>query len=470
MCIGDSRTRGRIHGLRLCAASLVLGACGGEESESPAEGLLAEVSRAANALVAGRIGGTVAAANDVTVEVLPHRNGDIEAVLVDANGSLVSDAQQVEVEVMGEDGQPQTVTLTWDRATNRYLGKAPGKLAADTSATVRFSKQNTPHTAQIARVHTAPSAASHGGTIVVAADHSAEVAPQPDGSVHAWIEGPEGDVEGQLDGDVRVWVQGADGAAHTVSLEWNAELGAHVGRPATQVTWAPGPLAIEVDAGGRVSRSRVERVVVAGAPAHGGDVVVVGDYRVEVVPQEDGRILAYAVDVEGNPVERRTTLHVQLGADRVEHRLRWDGDVGAYVVRVDPTIDVSVAPIGVVVSHQGRRHRGGISVRHGHVRGWHHRRAEARVRLPGAQVRVDEHPGLMLGHGMHGGLRIEGPAVRVRGPGHSIMVNTGGHSVMVRAGRPGGSVRVRAGSRGHSVMARSRGGMGMGMASVMIRF
>ena len=428
---------------------------------------------ARSALGLARIGGTVVPSDGLMVEVLPRQDGYVEALVVGPDGEVVETAE-VQVQLQGDDGNMHPTTLRWDPGEGRYVGRVEAgvEVAVAGPVDVAVTKDGESHRGHAAKLAAAPAAASHGGTVVVAGDFSAEVIAKPDGTVTAYVAGPEGEVRG-AGPTVEVSLKGQDGALHPVELDWDAQAGAYVGRPAAEVSWQPGPMQLAVVVDGRRRDTRVEHVPLAPPPAHEGSVVVAGDYTVEVVPaDEEGQLKAYVLDDGGAPVQAGAEVHVVVGPERRPATLVWSADAGAFVGDVDARIDVAAAPVGVVVVRGGRRHRGAITVTHARpLRRWHRRRVRVAASMPPLPP---HHPPAV---GLRAQGRVPGPgaSLMVRGPGGRVSIMAPGGSIMVRG--PGvsimgpsvmGSLRVRGPRppRG-SAMVRVRGPGGSARVSVM---
>ncbi|MAQ18820.1 MAG: hypothetical protein CMN30_28990 [Sandaracinus sp.] len=448
----------------LALSTAPLGACGDDAPTATT----AESPGLFDALLS-RMGGVVVPTTDedLFVEIIPEVDGKISALVLDEDGEIQQGGAAVQVQVAGNDGTPHPVTLQWDAVAGRYVGQVEGDVELSTgpmAVTVTRDGEE-PAVGQVPMVATAPTP-THGGRVVVAGEYAAEVVPAGDGTIHAYVDGPEVGAGGAA--AVQVEVQGTDGAPHPVVLAYDADAHHYVGRLEGEVRVAPGPLGFTVIRDGRPRRTRLHRVVAVG-PQHGGDVVVAGEYAVEVVPSADGTIDAWVVGEE--PVADGAEVVVTVGRERRPVTLVWSADAGHFVGAVDADVRIARAPIGVAVVHGGVYHHGAILPRYTvAVRDtW-----GVRVR-PSAEVRVHGHPhggppglrfnpGLMKGHGR---VDIRGPHVDVRGP-----------SAMVRVHGPGGHVRVRGPSgmvsvRGPGGHARIRGGMvsvrGGGMGGVRIR-
>ncbi|MCB9604126.1 MAG: hypothetical protein H6720_27705, partial [Sandaracinus sp.] len=470
------------------------GCGGGEEAAAELNQAAADLSAAvANAAPAtannftGRIGGQVAVAGGFAVEVLPIRDGSVQAVIMDGSGAVVSNIPEITVQVQTAAGGTAPVTLRFDAALQRYVGALPegSAIAPSTSVAVSFSKDGQEVSANVAKMASAPAVASHGGTVVVVGEMSAEVVAKPD-QVIAWVEGPDGQVSGG-DAEVTVMVPVVDAPPAPVTLVWSAEFAAYVGTPTVAV--APGPITFTVEQNDTTYRTSVASVPVVRPPSHEGTVVVAGDYSVEVVPDDGGQLKAYVVDVGGAPVTADATVNVTVGADHTPVTLTWDAAANCYVGAVEPTIDVAAAPIAVAVVHRGRRVRGGVHVHHvPRLSRWHEHRAEVLVERgnppawapavglrarEGADVRVRvDAPGLrgpaasVMVQGPGANVRVQAPGVgvSVMGPGGAVRVVGPGGGVNVVG--PGGAVRVTGPGGGVSVMAP--GVSVMGGASVMV--
>ncbi len=435
----------------VCGALLAIAGCG-DDDETP--GTTAASPGLLDNLLS-RMGGTIIPTSDeeLFVEVVPHVDGKISALVLDADGDVVEGDGTVDVQLSGQDGP---VTLRWDAVAGAYMGQTDGdaEIASGPMSVSVNRDGEPPAVGQLEAVASAPTPA-HGGRVVVAGEYAAEIVPHADGAIHAYVEGPN--VGRNTPTAVQVEVQGTDGAPHPVILSYDPGERRYVGQLSADVTLAPGPMGFTVIADGRPRRTRVRRVVAVG-PAHGGDVVVAGDYAVEVVPHDDGTIDAWVVGEE--PVEDGAEVIVTVGRERRPVTLVWSADAGHFVGAVPEPVRIARAPVGVTVVHHGHHHHGAVLPRYTVAV---HDTWGVRVR-PSAEVRLHGHPhggppgwranpGLMKGHGR---IDIRGPSAMVRVHGPSGMVRINGPSGMVHLRGPMGHVRVR----GPGGMAHVRGPMG----------
>ncbi len=104
----------------VCAASLLLAACGSDEQEADIAPIAAAPS--AVAVPGASHGGTVVAAGPQQVEVVPSQDGTVSAYVVSPEPPPPGQTQ-ITVQVPANDGQTHPVMLVWDPAQQRYLGR-----------------------------------------------------------------------------------------------------------------------------------------------------------------------------------------------------------------------------------------------------------------------------------------------------------------------------------------------------------
>jgi len=392
---------------RVLVLSLIpLMACGGGDEASPAAPAAAAptvaaapagLATASQALA--RLGGTVLAAGQKLVEVLPFANGTIHASLMDGQGAVVVDpSATLTVKVQGDDGAQHPVALSWDAEAGVYTGSVGADVTIQPGPVeVVVAAGGEAATAHVDRVSVAPVAA-HGGTVMVAGDRGAEVRVGQDGKVEAWVAGEDGAFLASADEGASVTVQvGAEGTpTQPVTLTWSTEAGHYVGQAEGVTLTESTPIQLSVARGQATGLTRVAEVRVTQAGRGQG----VGTVQVGV--RADGK--PPTVDI-GNAAVR-----VNLPGGRVNVR-------GGGVNVQAPGLNVNVMG-GAVTTQQS----GMVQVRVGGA--------------PGGSVSV-----------MAAG---RGPAVHVGGPGGSV-------SVMGAVGAPG----VRVGGGG-GVQINGAGGIHIG--------
>ena len=265
--------------LTLSLTSLL--ACGGG-AEAPAPSTAAPpaeapaVAAAPSALATASqalatLGGTVMAAGQKLIEVLPSADGSVRASLMTAQGEAIVDPQAtVTVRVQGDDGQQHPVALSWDAEAGVYTGSVaagvtlqPGPV--DVSVASGGGGAVTGH---VARVSVAP-VATHGGSVMVAGDRGAEVRVGGDGKVEAWVAGEDGAFLDADDGAAVMVQVGADGApTQPVTLTWSTEAGHYVGRAQGVTLTESTPVQLSLTRGQAQAQTRVAevRVMTGAAP------------------------------------------------------------------------------------------------------------------------------------------------------------------------------------------------------------
>jgi len=447
--------------LLILPLSLGLSACSRDEppepvARSPQElSALAEAAGIAPAAMLPRFGGRPVVAGPRVVEVMPRADGSVEAEVRDATGAPVTNAS-VEVQVPTQAGAPQPVPLRYDPQQAKYVGQAPADavvVPGRVDVTVRPRGEG-PTTGFAEAVPVAPTV-NYGGEVVVVGPQAPEVRVEADGKVHAYVDTEDGELP---DGDLYVTVPVEQGPPVKVELEYDDDEAHYVGTLDEDVVVVPGPLEVELDVDGVQHRGRLATYTVGPRVTLGGDVVVAGDYGVEMV-EVDGEIHAAVYDVRGRPLEHRpprVVVHVHGHPQPVV--LRWNASLGLYVSPLGPGFTLVGAPLRVEIRQGGHVHRGRFYYHSG---------------PPGRRVGQRRgHP-----HHPHGGppghadvrVRVAGPSGMVHVAGPSAMVHVSGPSAMVRVSGPSAmaSVRTRTGSGMASVRVRSGGGGGGGGMSGM---
>lgn len=204
----------------------------------------------------------------------------------------------------------------------------------------------------------------HGGTVAAGAAISAEVAPQADGRIVAYVR----DAQGQplQAHSVTVSIRRPDEDPVPVAMTYDEREHRYVGRVAGI---SAGTYPVEVSVKATESAPAVEVVAppiavtattAVPAPQHGGRVQVVGEYAVETVAARGGDVAFYFYDHDGRPVPpaevRVPTVNVQIEGRAVPVQPRLEGEVWVAHAGVALPPDVVVAVPDVEI--RGHRHRG----------------------------------------------------------------------------------------------------------------
>ena len=383
--------------LAACGLSLVtcVGCSREDERATSPTAQLAEAAGIAPAAVLPRFGGQPVIAGTRVVEVLPTASGEVEAEVRDAAGQPVANAQ-LSVSVQGGDGQPRSVPLRYDGNRGRYVGQAPqGTVIVPGPVQVDVRPRGgDPTVGRAPTIAVAPPPA-HGGQVVIVGPQALEVRVGADRRVRAYVPTEDGELP---DGELYASVPVQGGAPVRVELEYDDDEGCYVAELDEDATIVPGPFELELEVDDVVHRGRVAEITVAPRATLGGEVLVVGDYGVEVVPV-DGELRATLYDRQGRPVDDRPpTVDVRVEGHPQPVRLRWNASLGYYVAPVPAGVVVATAPLQVEVRHHGRFHRGRLRV-HPHtahvVVAGPVAHVEVRPPAPRVDVRV-HHPGVVV--------------------------------------------------------------------------
>ena len=314
-------------------------------------------------LAAPRIGGTVANAGDFSVELAVHRSGLVEALVSDASGKLVSDGVKLSASVQTKAEAAEKLELGFVPARARFEGhaKAGVELAAgpvEASLDVAGKKLG----CQLNVAATLPEPRI-GGHMLAAGAFSAEVLASPSGEVRALVSDSAGaEVNGSLDAKLSATVSTKAGTRETIALTFDAARACFAGKGQAGVELAPGPLEFSVDAkvGGGIGR--LEGIGLSVAASHGGQVIAVGDFSVELVAKGQA-ISAFVLDASGKAHaggDLDLKLLVGAGAGS-ELALKWDAPSASYTGKIAANLDLSLQPIRVALVAGGKAFVGAVA-------------------------------------------------------------------------------------------------------------
>jgi hypothetical protein len=327
-----------------------------------AEGSARAVADAKVSLAAPRIGGTVASAGELSVEVAVHRGGLVEALVSDASGKLVSDDVKLLASVQAKAGAAEKLELGFVPARARFEGHAhagvelaagPVDVSLEVAGKKLGCKLNVAATLPEPRI---------GGHLLTAGAFSAEVLATT-GEVRALVADSAGaEVTGALDAKLSATVSTKAGARETIALAFDAPRACFAGKAKAGIELAPGPLEFSVDAKVGGGSGRLEGIGLSVAASHGGQVVAVGDFSVELVAKGQA-ISAFVLDAKGKAdVGGELDLKLLVGAGAgSELALKWDAPSASYVGKIAADIDLGLVPIRVALVAGGKAFVGGVA-------------------------------------------------------------------------------------------------------------
>jgi hypothetical protein len=348
----------RFYDISLCLLAVTsFRVCDSKES-TPPEGVAAEARATASASGAvaaegsaalaapkPRIGGSVVLVGDHAVELVLNRSGALEALVSNAEGKPVSAAAKLSVTLATSANARERVEFAFAAPRARFEAQAKGTLVGgplDVSLDLG---------GRVASATLRESAVLHGpelgGSLLAAGDFGAEVFVRANGEVLALVRDRTGARLGaDADLSVSAKVATADGASHDLSLAFDAARGCFAGKAGAGIALAPGPFELSVSgkAGARVGA--LANLALTASATHGGEIVVVGDYAVELV-LEGKEIVAYVFDASGKASAAADLgLELELGASgeqrlklgfhapSLSYRAAFSGSIDAVPVRV----------------------------------------------------------------------------------------------------------------------------------------
>jgi len=314
---------------------------------------------AARADARARFGGHVTKVGDNLVEVVVHKNGHVHAWVTDLEGKTIASPAKakVKVKLAAKGGAKPEVALAWQEPEGRFVGKADAGVDLEAAPIeVALDLDGKARTGAIAEVALVGEA-EHGGNVVAAGNYSVELLVAPKGKVEAFVKTAAGaKVDGSANLDLKVKVPDVSGKAHVVALAWAPARARFEGKVDGDVELAPGPVEVTLDAKAGAKIGGMERIALNVDASHGGRIVAVGDYSVELVALGDGLVAAYVFDASGKAqVQGDIDLNVNLGGG-ADVKFAWDAPSLSYRAKVAANVDIHAVPLKVSLKAKGKAH------------------------------------------------------------------------------------------------------------------
>jgi hypothetical protein len=335
----------------------------GSEGSAPQAAASADVAARASAATSAaitpaqaRIGGQVVVAGNHSVELLIHQAGLVEAVVSDASGQPVSDGVGVSLVASAGGQARENIALAFSAPRARFEGQAKaGVSLAPGPLELTLSVGGKPVQAKLdaALVVKGP---EFGGSLLVVGEHSAEVLVRTSGEVLAFVRDRAGAaVQADAGLSLSASVRTAAGASESIALTFDAARKCFAGHAKAGVELAPGPLELSITGKAGAALGGLSQVALRVDAAHGGEVLVVGDYSVELVAQ--GKELhAFVFDAAGKAsADANLDLRLNLAAlVNPNVALKWDAKSASYVGELNGKVDFDAQPIRVTLTAAGR--------------------------------------------------------------------------------------------------------------------
>jgi len=357
--------------LLLATAALLsassLRTCGKDESSNAAPATASAEARATGsaagvapvtALAAPRIGGNVALVGEFSVEVVVHQAGQIEALVTDAAGKARQDVQ-LSVSATTKGGATERVALAFSGPRGRFEGNAKAGVAlASGPLAISLDAGGKALEAKVALVAALPTP-KLGGHVLAAGGFASELFVRPSGEVQAFIRDAAG-AELKAGANVKASVRTSAGASEDVALAFDAPCACFSGR--AKAGLVPGPVKLSIDANGALGVGGLADVALSIDAAHGGQIVAVGDYNVELVAK-GAEIHAFVFDATGKAhAAGDLALKLDLGAAAGGAlALAWHAPSLSYRGRAAAGVNLSAAPLRLSLVAGGKTHLGAIA-------------------------------------------------------------------------------------------------------------
>jgi hypothetical protein len=314
-------------------------------------------------MAAPRIGGTVASAGELSVELAVHHDGLVEALVSDATGKLVSEGVKLSASLQTKAGAAEKLELGFVPARARFEGRAKAGVELSpgpVEVSLELAGKKLDCKLNVAALLPEPRI---GGHVLAAGAFSAEVLASLTGEVRALVRDSAGaEVTGSSDVKLSATVSTKAGARETIALAFDAPRACFAGKAKAGIELAPGPLEFSVDAkvGGGIGR--LEGIGLSVAASHGGQVVAVGDFSVELVAKGP-MVSAFVIDANGNAhLGGDLDLKLLVGAGAgSELALKWDAPSASYTGKATTNIDLGLEPLRVALVAGGKAFVGGVA-------------------------------------------------------------------------------------------------------------
>jgi hypothetical protein len=192
-----------------------------------------------------------------------------------------------------------------------------------------------------------------GGTVIAAGDYAVEVLLRANGAVEALVM----DAKGELVADpgkvkLALTAQAKGGVRSKIDLAWDPVRARFVGKADAGVELVPGTVDVSLDVDGKASAGAKADVALAVEAAHGGQVIMVGDYSVELVSNA-GFVQAFVFDASGKAhAAGDLDLKLDIGGKAVA--LVWDAASLSYKAKLDAGVDINAKPIALKLTAGGK--------------------------------------------------------------------------------------------------------------------
>ena len=312
-----------------------------------------------NAAARSDIGGQIVGVGEHQVELRLFANGLADAVVRDAKGAFLDEKSKARLSINANaaaNAHPR-IELAFEPAFGRFAANgaakvalAPGPVDLELHLGDAVSKGHLEAPVLLVGPQL-------GGTLVVAGKNGVELDARVDGRVEALVHDAAGaPINGGAALDVEVNLAGADGQAHAVKLAWDDAKARFAVQVDAAVKLAGGPADILLN--GEIA-AHVPAFALRTDPKHGGRVIIVGEYSVELVTKGHA-VSAFVADLSGAAVTQADlALSLRAGAGKLI-KLAWDAPSHGYRAKVAGALNLDTAPITLGIRADGKAFVGGL--------------------------------------------------------------------------------------------------------------
>jgi hypothetical protein len=192
-----------------------------------------------------------------------------------------------------------------------------------------------------------------GGTVVVTGAYRVEILAYVAGRIEAIVMDAKGELVAKpAEVDLSVTLAAEGGAKADVALEWNAPEARFVGEVAADVQLVPGPITVDLKIAGEAHTGMHADFGLAVEASHGGQMLVAGDFAVELVAEGDF-VFAYVVDAGAEAhAGGKLDLNLSIGGAS-DLKLEWNAPEARYEAKVEGGVKLEGKPIVLKVAVGG---------------------------------------------------------------------------------------------------------------------
>jgi hypothetical protein len=142
-------------------------------------------------------------------------------------------------------------------------------------------------------------------------------------------------------------------------MKWQPPRARFVGHAAAGVELAPGAVDVKLDIDGKASAGAAAMVALSAEAIHGGQIIVAGDYSLELVPQGEF-VYAFAFDATGK-AHAAGDLSLDLDVGGKSLAFAWDAATMSYKAKLDAGIELDAKPVSLKLTAGGKLAMGAVA-------------------------------------------------------------------------------------------------------------